>query len=164
MAETTPRPSAAERATEFAINAYRTFQKADEEYRGFLAKYEDARLELQWAMAHPALPQGFDPREVVEQEQAKPAEAEKPATKRRGRPPKKTAEAAAPTPAADPAPQVSTPEPTPAPSAPTPEPVPEPTPPAPQPQAAVEPPAQTFAPPAAPAPSSDFFDPFASAN
>lgn len=157
MTESTPRPTAAERATEFATKAYSTFKKVEGEYQDVFARYEDARLELQWAMAHPALPEGFDPSQAG----GTPAEPEKPAPKRRGRPPRKAAEAT-------PAPEAAAPVQEAAPAAQPVMPAPAPPAPVPAPQAAPEPvaaPVATFAPPAAAsAPSGDFFDPFAGSN
>lgn len=87
--------TAAERAAEFAQKAYDTFTKASAErgtaYEAFQAAdlaYNEASAELEWAKAHPALPEGWSP---VEHDGKANGGEEKPAPKRRGRP-RKTAE------------------------------------------------------------------------
>lgn len=152
--------TAAERASEFYDQAYARYRQATDssaelraQYEAAMAEIEDARLEVEWAMAHPALPEGYRPKEPGA------------APKRRGRPRGSTNKKAetAPEPSAhvDPAPQAPAPQqeavtPPPAPPAPVAAPEPQQQPPAPQ-----APPATAAPAPQTPPMLNDPFDPFA---
>ena len=84
--------TAAERATAFAIEKFQTHEKLKAEATRIYGEYEEAKGEFQWAMAHPALPEGFDPAAALESLPQKEGEEAAPAPKRRGRP-RKAAEA-----------------------------------------------------------------------
>lgn len=147
MAET---QTAAERATAFAIEKFKSYNALRAEAERIYAAHNEAKGEFEWAMAHPALPEGFDPSSAVDQA---PVEEKKPAAKR-GRPRKAAAAPeAAPVAAASSATPVAEVQP----SAPVAAPQAAPNPGA----APAAPVAQAPAAPVAAPPAGDFFDPFA---
>lgn len=89
--------TAAERATAFAIEKFKAHEALKAEATRIYAEYEEAKGEFQWAMAHPALPEGFDPSAALASLPQKEGEETAPAPKRRGRP-RKAAEAKPETP------------------------------------------------------------------
>lgn len=167
MTDTNLSPSA-QAAVDLAEKAFEKLEKAKADYAECHARITElaaagteAQAEYDWVMAHPALPEGYEPKGNLA-----PAVSEAP-KKRRGRPTKaeqeakRAAEEAA---AAASAPAEATPEPVAAAPAPVTAPEPVAAPPvaaAPEPVAApAAPPVAAQAPAAPPAAASDPFDPF----
>lgn len=166
MTDTNLSPSA-QAAVDLAEKAFEKLEKAKADYAECHARITElaaagteAQAEYDWVMAHPALPEGYEPKGNLA-----PAVSEAP-KKRRGRPTKAEQEAkrAAEEAAAAATAPAATPEPVAAPSAPVTAPEPVAAPPvaaAPEPVAApAAPPVAAQAPAAPPAAASDPFDPF----
>lgn len=165
MTDTNLSPSA-QAAVDLAEKAFEKLEKAKADYAECHARITElaaagteAQAEYDWVMAHPALPEGYEPKGNLA-----PAVSEAP-KKRRGRPTKAEQEAkrAAEEAAAAATAPAATPEPVAAPSVPAPAAAPEPVAPVaptPEPAAPAAPPVAAQAPAAPPAAASDPFDPF----